>query len=327
MVRAGPRWHPRVVGLPNQSLFPAIWCKLHANMFPYGGIVTTLAVTAEVKQGRSLDHQELIEILRSLSDSAILNVDGISLSARELAGSFSDAVVSGIFGDRRSTVTRRGCANYAVTLITSLEGRHNIRPSYKDIAQVCELAPPKARLAKSILKSYQTNDYEHYQGDVCVARTSHLLAYLPLQDPSSPHRKHDKTMLALLTRPAELAVLQKVVATIATDELRLARRHLREAQHHTTRYLRNAFRRHFLSDLVANSVNDLMSFHGRLPTNPRKLYDVVARAAETPRVLEELSRESDELFRESTQWTPPVKAIAAPVIQAAGKIAVGAFGA
>jgi hypothetical protein len=331
IVRAGPGWRPRIEDLPHQELFPYVWGQLHANVFPYGGIVTTLAVTGEVREGKSIGHERLIELLRSLStrDQAIASTDQGKLSARQLVLGFADAVVAGIFGESDSH-KRRGDALYAITLLTAIDevapGR---RPPYRQIAQLSELAPPGRRLAGSILDKYEVNDFGRYEGDIGVVSDERMLAYLPPgttregYESDLSHRTHDKRVLALLTHPAELALLQKVTAFVAVDEIQLARAQLREAQDQSLKKLKSFFRAHFLSGLAVNAVRDLLQFQEKLPLRPRAIYDAIADRAGTATALARLHQEIEGFEEDAHGWTRPVKKLAGPLLSSAKTLTLG----
>lgn len=313
-------WKVRV---QNPVIPNAQWdVRLRCNVFPYGGLSLWMMISGHFPQGA--EPTKVVEVLSQLDPRnqrgpKCLVMDGEALSANEVLNAFGRMTVGGIFPEASWNLDKESL--YSILLLT----RTNPCPlPERDFGMLAGLSRGVAgweSLAADIVDSYKQTDYGLFKQDVCFVRRSGIVAYLP-----DPFEKIDtgvrrKRVLWWILRPAELAVLQGVIARDYIEDVQKTRAELMRARFGVKSKVRNFLRFTFVQATPLLFLRDLTSFHEGLPAGEAKLYHRIAAVAGIEQRLVSLRDVIHEFVDESEGWEAPVLSVLRPLISIGRKFA------
>lgn len=317
--RVFSNWKPAV--LPG-AVPGAQWdVRLTANVFPYGGAVVWFSLAGHFPGGADPGAlgEELARLDPRYGQEACLMHGGRPWSARELVGEFGQRLVGGLLPSRDFELDPADC--YSVTLLTNVDRRLDPQRDFGPLAGLSRGVGNWERLAPDILNSYKETDYGLFREDVCFVRRRGVLAYLPEHDRSDgPRARRTKRVLLWLIRPAELALLQGIVARSYTEDFLTLGARLTRARLSTKAKVRNFFKLSFLQVGPLLFLRDLTAFQDDLPPGARKLYYKIAAAGGAERDMSRLRGLVADVVQESERWRAPVLSVVGPALSIGRKL-------
>ncbi|HEX8753207.1 MAG TPA: hypothetical protein VF731_07310 [Solirubrobacterales bacterium] len=311
--RVQSNWRPAVA----PGVVPeAQWdLRLKANLFPYAGVAVWFSLTGHFPKGADPGEvgEELARLDPRYGRKACLTHEGRSLTPGQLLGEFGRRLVDGVLASPDFELEPSDC--YSVTLLTKTDGEVDPRSDFGALAGLSRGVGDWASLAPDILDSYRETDYGLFRGDVCFVRRRGVLAHLPAYDhPDGSEARRDKRVLLWLIRPAELALLQAVIARSYREDFLTLGARVTRARLDTKEKVRNFFRMSFLQVDPLLFLRDLAAFQDELPPGARKLYRKIAAASGAERDLAELRETVGDVVQESEKWHAPVLSAMGPAL-------------
>lgn len=296
--------------------------RLRCNVFPYGGLTLWMMISGHFPQGA--EPTKVVEELcqldpRNQRGPKSLVVGGEALSANEVLNAFGRMTVGGMFPEASWNLDKESL--YSILLLTRTSPSPLPERDFGMLAGLSRGVPSWESLADDILDSYKQTDYGLFKQDVCFIRRSGILAYLP-----DPFEKVDtgvrrKRVLWWILRPAELAVLQGVIARDYIEDVRRTRAELMRARFNAKSRVRNFLRSTFVQATPLLFLRDLTSFQEGLPAGEAKLYHRIAAVAGIDQRLVSLREVIHEFVDECESWEAPVLSVLRPLISVGRKFA------
>lgn len=297
--------------------------QLKANVFPYGGVVAWFVLAGHFPDGADAGAvgEELARLDPRYGREPCLTHLGRPRSPRELLDEFGKRVVGGVVPSEEFRLDPAD--TYSVTLLAKVDGKLDPQRDFGPLAGLSRGVRDWDSLAPDVLDSYKETDYGLFREDVCFIRRRGMLAHLPEYDrPARFRTRRTKRVLLWLVRPAELALLQGIVARSYREDFLTLGGRVTRARLDTKEKARNFFRLSFLQVGPLLFFRDLAAFQDELPPGARKLYYKIAAAGGTERDLSSLREVVGDVVQESEKWRAPALSVMGPAL-AVGRKLVG----